>query len=236
MTLRPDSTRLLRLQYLELLLWGVQLLQGKIESRQARLLRAFALERVRRCQAILAEAGVQPHQNRHQWAAFQDAERALVGFIDWAGRSQMPEQWEPLQTELYQNEKLGELVLAQMDALDATPLPTDYPLEALEVQARCLELGYCGHAAHRRMDQNQMAELRSKLTAALNRPFPGLASPFPALPQGSRWRPRVGPLGILGMALLLLALLGGFVRLSIYRGTSELGEQLKQKLPAYGCP
>lgn len=200
------------------------------------MLRGFALDRVRQCQAILAGAGLLPNQGRREWGAFQDAERALVGFFDWAGRSQMPEQWEPLQTELYGNEKLGELVIAQMEALANDPLPADYPVEALEAQARCLDLGYCGHSSNRRIDQNRVDGLKSKLAAALRRPLPELARPLPSLQQGSRFRPRFGPLWILGTALFLVALLGGGVRLSIHLRTGELAAQIKQKLPAYGCP
>lgn len=236
MSLRPDSARDLRLQYQKILLWGIQLQQGRIEPRHARLVRGFVLDCIRRCQGILGEAGVLQHQTQRQWNAFQDAERALVGFFDWAGRSQMPEQWEPLQTELYGNEKLGELVLAQMDSLANNPLPADYPTEALEAQARCAELGYYGHAAARRIDPNQADTLKSKLAAALRRPVPDLSPPLPAVSQESRFRPRIGPLWILGTTLFLVALIGGGVRLSIHLRSGELAAQIKQKLPAYGCP
>ena len=127
MSLPPEAARALRLQYQQLLLWGLQIQQGRIEPRHARLLRSFALDRVRSCQAILGGAGLLPNQGRRDWGAFQDAERALVCFFDWAGRSQMPEHWDPLQTELYGNEKLGELAIVYFDASSlAAPKLTAY--------------------------------------------------------------------------------------------------------------
>ena len=236
MSLPPSAARELRLQYHQILLLGIQIRQGSLEPRHARLLRGYALERVRRCQAILAGTGVLPHQDPRQWEAFQDAERALVGHVDWAGRNRMPEQWEPLQTELYGNEKLGERVMAQMEALYSNPLPADYPLEALEAQARCVELGYCGHAVSRHMEQSQVDALKSKLAAALHRMPPELAPPLAKLEAQRRWRPRVGPLLILSTALLLLACLGGGVRLAIHQRTGKLAAQIQEALPANGCP
>ena len=147
----------------------------------------------------------------------------------------MPEQWEPLQVELYRSEKVGEQVMAQMEALGQSPIGSDYPMEALEVQARCLELGYCGLSATRRLSQLQIDDLKSKLAAALRRPLPELSPDFPPLPQRAKWRPRIGPLGIVGTAAVLLALLGGGLRLMIYLRTSTLAAQIEQKLPTYGC-
>ena len=108
MSIPQEVARDLRMHYLQLLLWGIQIQQGRLEPKHAHLLRSFALDHIRRCQSLLAGAGVLPHRNRREWEAFQDAERTLVGFFDWAGRGQMPEQWEPLQTELYGNEKVGD--------------------------------------------------------------------------------------------------------------------------------
>lgn len=236
MSLPPSAARELRLQYQQILLRGLQIQQGKIEPHHARLLSGYVLERVRRCQAILAGAGVLPHQSQRQWDAFQDAERALVGFIDWAGRNQLPEQWEPIQTELYGNEKLGERVLSQMEALFNNPIPSDYPIEAMEAQARCLDLGYCGHAASRRMDPSQVDGLKRKLGDWLRRPPPRLAPPLADLPRARRFRPQVGPLWILGTALFLLLILGGGVRLAIHERTGEAAAQIQELLPANGCP
>lgn len=235
MSIPLEVSRDLRLHYLQLLLWGVQIQQGRVEPRHAHLLRSFALDHIRRAQALLSGGGVLPHHNRREWEAFQDAERTLVGFFDWAGRSQMPEQWEPLQVELYRSEKVGEQVMAQMEALGQRPIGSDYPMEALEVQARCLELGYCGLSATRRLSQLQIDDLKSKLAAALRRPLPELSPDFPPLPQRAKWRPRIGPLGIVGTAAVLLALLGGGLRLMIYLRTSTLAAQIEQKLPTYGC-
>ncbi len=235
MSIPQEVARDLRLHYLQLLLWGIQIQQGRLEPKHAHLVRSFALDHIRRCQSLLAGAGVLPHRNRREWEAFQDAERTLVGFFDWAGRGQMPEQWEPLQTELYGNEKVGELVMAQMEALAQSQIGSDYPTEALEVQARCLELGYCGLSATRRMSQLQIDDLKSKLTAALRRPLPELSPALPPLLHGSQWRPRLGPLGIVGTAAVLLAVLGGGLRLMIYLRTGTLAAQIEQKLPTYGC-
>lgn len=234
--LPPTVSRGLRLHYNQIFLWGTLIKEGRIEPRHARLLRGSALECLRSCQGLLSTAGILPHQDRRRSEAFQDAERALVGFFDWAGRSQLPEQWDPLQTELYGNEKLGELVLAQMEALDNNPLAADYPIEALEVHARCLAFGYYGHAANRRLDPNQLDRLKGKLAAALRRPLPELAPPLPVLQNAASWRPRASPSSILGLALLLLALLGGGTRLAIFLRTGKVAAHIQDALSANGCP
>lgn len=234
--LPPPVSRDLRLHHNQIFLWGTLIREGRVEPRHARLLRGSALEGLRICQGLLSTAGILPQQDRRRSEAFQDAERALVGFFDWAGRSQLPEQWEPLQTELYGNERLGELVLAQMEALDNNPLAVDYPIEALEVQARCLELGYHGHAANRRLDSNQLDRLKGKLAAALRRPLPVLSPPLPVLQNSASWRLRVSPLSILGMALLMLALLGGGVRFALFLRTDKVATKIQGTLSANGCP
>jgi type VI protein secretion system component VasF len=228
-TLPSEASGRLRQAYHELLLWGIYAREGRIEGTPAEALKRFALERVRICRDVLAQAGVERNNPlAQQW--YTDAEHLLVAFFDNAARRQVGDSWKPVQQELYQHQGLGQEVFERIEVLAQTAFPAEAPVEALEVFHRCLLLNYHGAASDRQMSPDLLSRFAAKLVASLQRTPPPLAPGLSGLSLRRRWTPLVRPLGIVGAAVALLVLLAGGVWLGLYSRTSDVERVAKDAM------
>lgn len=198
----PESARLRR-AYHELFIWALYARERRLEVPRASVLFQFAMERVGNIRDVLSRAGVDRSQAvAAQW--FSDAERLLVAFFDTAVRSQLGDNWSPLQKELYGHERLGQEVFDRIAVLANSPIAVEAPLEALEVFHRCLLLDYRGRAGKEEMDPDRLQRFAQKLNEALHRPLPHLS---PGLSQEVVRRsfvPLIGPVWIVVAGLCMV--------------------------------
>ncbi len=228
--LSPEASGRLRQAYHNLLIWGIYARERRIENATPEALKRFALEQVRICRDVLAQAGVERnHPLALGW--YQDAEHLLVAFFDNAARRQFSDAWRPVMQELYSGQNLGQQVFERIEVLAQTPIAPEAPVEALEAFHRCLLLNYHGAAVDREMDPGLLGRFASKLQAALQRTPPPLAPGLYRLALRRGWAPLVRPLWIVGAALGLLLLWGGGVWLSLYQRAGQVQASAQEAIP-----
>ena len=66
MSIPQKIARDLRMHYLQLLLWRIQIQQGRLEPKHTHLLRSFTLDHIRHCQSLLTKTKILPHRNRRE--------------------------------------------------------------------------------------------------------------------------------------------------------------------------
>jgi len=235
-TLSLEDSQELRLQYLNLLVWGAHIQEGRLEAHQVVALRQVLLGLIKQNQGVISR---QRNLSQIERQHFQEAEEAIVGFLDSAARQRFPAAWGALQWELkYGDEEVGERVYKRLKKLSDYPLDAEVPVEALEVYDRCLALGYRGRSASSPpLDDRLVDNLRQKLFSTtrsrqeqlrveLGR-RPEMLSPNLTKLSRSSGQMLISPLWITLMGLVLLALLGGGIHFVLDQRANHLSNEAR---------
>lgn len=221
----PEAARVLRGEYLQLILWSALLRDGdRVPLGQSDALRARCREIIDTCRGRLGAQASDPH--------FRAAEQAVVSAIDAAAIHRFKEgRWKHLQLGVFFDEDaaptLGDEVITRLQDL-ANFVPYELPLEVLEVYERCITLGY------RSKDLKRTSEAL-RCAIAQRTPCEALLSPSLAAPPAGARRQWLGPMWIGALAALALALFSLGVHSRLASRVDAAHSDIQRRLAASGC-